>query len=123
MKFTKSHEWARREGDTVVIGISAHAQKELGDIVFVELPSVGHTITQFQQCGTVESTKTASELYSPVSGGVVEVNKELLNSPQWVNEDPYGKGWMIKVKITQEDEFNNLMAQDEYNEYLEQESH
>jgi glycine cleavage system H protein len=116
--FNKTHEWASIEGNTAVIGISAHAQQQLGDIVFVELPMLGLEFSQFDRCGTVESTKTASELYAPLSGRVVSVNDELAHNPQWVNEDPYGKGWMMKISLTDPSEKEKLMEEAAYKETL-----
>jgi len=121
LKYTKDHEWANIDGNAAVVGISDHAQKELGDIVFVELPKVGDSIKQFSQFGTVESTKAASELFSPLSGEVLEINEELINNPQWVNEDPQGKGWMIKIKIKDQEEASSLMDEAAYAKYVEEE--
>jgi glycine cleavage system H protein len=119
--FAKSHEWAKIEAHEAVIGISNYAQEQLGDIVFLELPKVGTKITQFSQFGTIESTKAASELYAPLSGEVIEVNTDLVNNPQWVNEDPFGRGWMIKIKIANAEEIKNLLDESSYKELIEKE--
>jgi glycine cleavage system H protein len=96
-RFSKSHEWVRTEGDTAVVGISDHAQNQLGDVIFVELPAVGTAVKAGDRFGTVESVKAASDLYSPVAGTVSEINDSLADAPEAVNTDPYGKGWMIKL--------------------------
>jgi glycine cleavage system H protein len=114
IKYHKEHTWAKAEGDTAVIGITDHAQDQLGDILYVELPGVGDEIKQDETFGTVESAKVASDLYAPVSGKVIEVNPELEDSPEKVNESPYGDGWMIKVKMTDSSELDNLMSNTEY---------
>jgi len=123
VKFAKSHEWARVEGDAVVVGITDYAQKQLGDIVFVDLPKAGTALVRAGQFGTVESTKAASELYAPVSGSVVEINKDLPLNPQWVNEDPMGKGWMIKIKISKVGELSDLMDETVYKDFVAKEAH
>lgn len=120
--FTKSHEWVKVEDDTGTAGITDYAQKQLGDVVFVELPKVGEEFSQFSQFGVVESTKAASELYIPLSGKVVEVNNELVDNPQWVNEDPFGKGWMIKIKIKELEEVKNLLDENAYKELIGKET-
>ncbi|GIM48205.1 glycine cleavage system protein GcvH [Collibacillus ludicampi] len=114
LKYTKEHEWVRVEGNRAYIGITDFAQSELGDVVFVELPEVGTEIEQNSTFGTVESVKTVSDLYVPVSGKVVEVNTELDDSPELVNEDPYGKGWMIVVEIKDAAELDALLTADQY---------
>lgn len=98
--YTPSHEWAKLDGDTAVLGITHFAQEQLGDITFVDLPAVGATLTQGEEMGSIESVKAASELYSPVSGSVLEVNAALEASPELVNQDPYGAGWMLKVRLS-----------------------
>src|SRR5438445_8091495 len=99
LKYTREHEWAKREGDRVRVGITAFAQEQLGDVVFVELPKVGARVTALKTFGVVESVKAVSDLFAPVSGEVVEVNAELATKPETVNADPYGQGWMIVVKV------------------------
>lgn len=121
VKFSKTHEWVKIQDNQATVGITDYAQGELGDVVFVELPAVGDKVTQFSNMGTVESTKIASELYAPVSGEVVEVNNELVNNPQLVNESPMDKGWMVKIKLTNPDEIDNLMSDEEYQQFIEQE--
>jgi len=123
LKFTRSHEWVKSEGDRATVGITDYAQSQLGDIVFIELPKIGEKIKQSAQLGTIESTKAASEIYTPLSGEVIEVNDELVNSPQLINESPYESGWMVKVKIADPAELNNLMDETAYKEYIEVESH
>jgi glycine cleavage system H protein len=97
--YTKTHEWARLEGEEAVIGITAFAQEQLGDITYVALPAVGASLTQGTEMGSIESVKAASDLYSPVSGGVLAVNDELADKPELINEDPFGRGWMLRVKL------------------------
>ena len=121
-RYTKEHEWTRLEDDLVVIGITDYAQDALGEIVYIELPSEGDEITKGNPFGAVESTKSVSDLYAPVSGEVVEVNETLLDSPEAINEDPYGEGWMIKVKPYDAGELQDLMDSDEYSEFVEKES-
>lgn len=120
-KFTKSHEWVKIEGDTATIGITDYAQNQLGDIVFIELSNIGDKLKKSSHFGTIESTKAASELYIPLSGEVIEINKELINSPQVINEDPFGKGWMIKVRLEDSSEEDNFLNRESYKEYLEAE--
>ena len=119
-KFTKSHEWISIEGDTATTGITDYAQSQLGDIVFIELPKVGERIKQSSQIGTIESTKAASELYASISGEVVQVNSDLVKSPQWINESPFDKGWIAKVKIENQAELDNLMDENVYKEFVEE---
>lgn len=117
MLFTKEHEWVEVKGSVATVGISAFAQKQLGDIVSIELPSVGSTFSQGQSFAIVDSMKASSDVYAPVSGEVVEVNKDLLNNPQWINEDPYGKGWIAKIKVSGADELKKLMKKEEYGKF------
>lgn len=118
LKYTKDHEWTKIEGDTVVIGITDFAQSALGDIVFVELPEVGKTLAAHQTFGVVESIKSVSDLYSPISGTVVEVNSGLQNTPELCNAEPYGSAWMIKVKLSNTQEVNSLLSASDYQNYL-----
>ncbi len=113
-KYSKSHEWIKVEGDTATIGITDHAQEELGDIVYVELPVVGRVLSEDDIFGTVESVKAVSELYSPLSGEVIEVNDTLSGSEATINEAPYENGWMIKVKLNNPAELDALMTADAY---------
>ncbi len=113
-RYTESHEWVRLEGDAMVCGITDHAQEELSDVVYVELPEVGASFNRGDQFGVIESVKAASDLYMPVSGEILAVNQELLNSPELVNKDPYGKGWMIKIKPSNPAEWDSLLTPEEY---------
>lgn len=124
LKFLKSHEWARVEGNgRVTVGISDHAQGLLGDLVYVELPEVGTTAKANEQIAVVESVKAASDVYSPVSGTIVEVNSALADKPETINEDAYGDGWMFVVEVSNSDELNELLDPDAYAEGLEDEDH
>ncbi|HJE19106.1 MAG TPA: glycine cleavage system protein GcvH [Aliicoccus persicus] len=115
-KYSKDHEWVKVDGNEVTIGITAFAQSELGDIVFVELPEVDDEVEVDESFGNVESVKTVSELYAPVSGKVVAVNEELEDSPELVNESPFESAWMIKVELSDESQLDNLMDADAYDE-------
>ncbi|HSP93311.1 MAG TPA: glycine cleavage system protein GcvH [Thermoanaerobaculia bacterium] len=121
LHYAASHEWVRVEGETGTIGITDHAQKELGEIVYLELPEVGHVFNAEDEFGTVESVKAVSELFTPVSGEVVEVNKGAIQEPGIVNDDPYGDGWLIKVKLSTDQEISKLMSAEKYAEYLKEE--
>jgi glycine cleavage system H protein len=121
-RYAKSHEYVHVEGETGTIGISDYAQKELGDVVFVELPQVGTQLEAGDELGSIESVKAVSELFSPVSGEVVEVNEALTEKPELVNTDPYGDGWMIRIKVSDATELDELMPADEYEEYIQKES-
>jgi glycine cleavage system H protein len=118
--FTKEHEWLRISGDTATIGISAHAQKELGDIVYIELPKPGTKFKSGESFGNVESVKAVSELFMPVSGEVIDINEELGASPEKINEDPYGAGWMIQIRLLNQDETSDLMSSEEYDEHTKE---
>ena len=120
-RYTASHEWVRIDGETGTVGITDHAQKELGEIVYLELPEVGHVFNAEEEFGTVESVKAVSELFTPVSGEVVEVNKAAVAEPGIVNDDPYGDGWLIKVKLSTDEEAGKLMTAERYAEYLSEE--
>jgi glycine cleavage system H protein len=119
LQYTKSHEWVRTEGDTATIGITDHAQDELGDVVFVELPGEGDTFGAGESFGTVESVKAVSDLYAPVGGEVVEVNSALEDAPEKINEDPYGEGWIVKLRTT---DTADLLSPGEYEEVIAEES-
>lgn len=123
LRYTKEHEWIRVEGNVGVVGITAFAQDQLGDVVFVEAPPVGKEYKQSAQFGVVESVKTVSDLYIPVTGKVVEVNKELEGSPELVNSDPYGAGWMIKVELTNPAEVSALLTAEQYADFVKGASH
>jgi glycine cleavage system H protein len=116
--YTKSHEYVRVEGGTGVVGITEYAQSQLGDVVFVELPPIGQSLSKGAEAATVESVKAASEVNAPVSGTVVDVNSALTDSPGLVNEDPSGKGWFLKIKLTDATELDNLMDEDAYRDFL-----
>ena len=120
LKFSKEHEWVLVDGEVALVGITEYAQEELGDVVYVELPEVGEKITKDDPFGSVESVKAVSDLFAPVSGTVVEVNDSLPDGPEVVNEDPYGDGWMIKVKMTDKEELKDLLDPEEYTEYIDQ---
>ena len=120
LRYSKEHEWVKVEDGKATIGITDFAQSELGDIVFVELPEVGDEISKDQPFGSVESVKTVSELYAPISGKVVAINEELLDNPEFVNESPYGNAWMITVELTSETEVEELMDADAYTALIEQ---
>jgi len=124
LKFMKSHEWARVEGDgKVTIGISDHAQGLLGDLVYVELPNVGDRVEAGTACAVVESVKAASDVYSPVTGKVVEVNTALSDKPETINEDAYGDGWIFVIEAEEPEQLNDLLGPDDYAELLEEEDH
>lgn len=113
-KYSKEHEWVKAEGNIATIGITSHAQSELGDIVYVELPKVGAKYNAMQEFGVVESVKTVSTLYCPVSGEVTEVNSALSSKPEIINDDPHGKGWMIKVKMSNPSDVGKLLSASDY---------
>ncbi|EPM0148993.1 glycine cleavage system protein GcvH, partial [Acinetobacter baumannii] len=114
LKYARTHEWVKIEGDLVITGITDHAQDELGDLVYVETPEVGSQVTAGEQAGVVESVKTASDIHAPVSGTVVEVNTDLEDDPDFVNEDPYGKGWIYKIKPDNIADVEKLLTNAEY---------
>jgi glycine cleavage system H protein len=119
LQYTKSHEWVRIEGDTATIGITDHAQDELGDVVFVELPDEGDTFDAGESFGTVESVKAVSDLYTPVGGEVTDVNSALEDAPENINEDPYGEGWIVKVRTSEQ---ADLLSPEEYEKVVAEES-
>ena len=123
LKYTREHEWAKLEADRVRIGITAYAQEQLGDVVFVELPKVGARVTASKGFGVVESVKAVSDLFAPVTGEVVEVNGELTQTPETVNQDPYGKGWMIVVTPSNKAEWDQLLTAQQYEDFLAQGDH
>ncbi len=123
LKYSKSHEWARDEGDgTVTVGITDHAQELLGDLVFLELPEVGTPVQAEGECAVVESVKAASDIYSPVTGEIIEVNQALADAPESINEDAYGAGWIFKVKLSDAAELNALLDADGYTEVAKAEA-
>lgn len=121
LRYTKDHEWIRLEGKQGTIGITDHAQEELGDVVYVELPAVGQQIQKSKSLGVVESVKAVSEIFSPVNGKVVEVNSALSGKPEQINQDPYGKAWMVKMEVADPSDLDNLMNAEEYKKYVQEE--
>jgi glycine cleavage system H protein len=121
-RYTKEHEWVSVNGETGTIGITNHAQGELGDIVYVDLPRVGTSVTQGKALGSVESVKAVSDVYSPVSGEVVEVNELLATSPEKLNEDPHGTAWLIRVRLSAQGEIKNLLSSTDYQTYIGEKS-
>ena len=122
-KYTKTHEWVRLEGATGILGITFYAQSELGDMVFVDLPEKGKALVAGEEMGTIESVKAVSEIYAPVSGEVVEVNEVLKDHPEKVNGDPYGEGWLVKVRVGNPKEAESLMTPDAYKSHVEEGGH
>jgi glycine cleavage system H protein len=118
LKYTKEHEWLRAEGNEAYIGITDYAQSELGEIVFVEVETVGETLEEGEVFGTVEAVKTVSDLFIPVSGEILEFNAELEDAPELVNDDPYGKGWMVKISIADASQLDNLLSAEAYKELI-----
>jgi glycine cleavage system H protein len=121
LSYTKDHEWVRLKGDQATIGITDHAQHQLGDVVYVELPKAGDTFESSEPFGSVESVKAVSEIYMPVSGAVIEVNEALNDAPEKVNEDPYGTGWMIVIKMDEPAKADSLLSAIEYEDYIKSE--
>ena len=115
LRYAKTHEWVRAEGDVAVVGITDHAQHELTDIVYVELPEIGARVEAGKECAVVESVKAASDIYAPVTGDIVAINEELSHAPELLNDDPYGKGWMFKVKVS---ELGELLSPDDYAHHI-----
>lgn len=120
LKYTREHEWVSIEGSVATIGITDHAQEQLGDVVFVELPSVGDRVEKADAFGVVESTKAVSDVYAPISGEVAEVNDDLPDNPELINEDPYGDGWMVKITLGDQADLEDLMTADEYRKFIEE---
>lgn len=118
LKYAKSHEWVRASGDTGTVGITDHAQAELTDIVFVELPAVGRKVKAGEACAVVESVKTASDIYSPVSGEIIEVNKAVVDDPALVNKEPHAAGWFYKIKLANAAELNALLSPEDYKKQI-----
>ena len=114
LKYTKDHEWLLLDGDVATVGVTDFAQSELGDIVYVEVETLDETLEKEEVFGTVEAVKTVSDLFMPISGDVIEFNEKLETNPEVVNEDPYGEGWMIKIRVSDENELNELLSSDEY---------
>lgn len=120
LKYTKEHEWVKVEGDIAIVGITDYAQTELGDIVFVEIETEGETLEQDETFGTVEAVKTVSDLFMPVGGEIIEKNEALDDEPEFVNKDPYGKGWMIKIKMSDATQLNTLLDAAEYKDIIDE---
>ena len=118
LRYSKEHEWVRLNGDTATIGITHFASEQLGDVVFVELPEKGSTVRQFSSLGVVESVKAASDLYAPISGEVIERNVKVIEKPELVNSEPYGNGWMIKVRLADKGELNQLLSPTDYRSHI-----
>jgi glycine cleavage system H protein len=123
LRYTREHEWAKQEGGRIRVGITAYAQEQLGDVVFVELPKVGAKVTAHQAFGVVESVKAVSDLFAPVSGEVAEANADLGQKPETVNQDPYGKGWMLVIAPSSAKEWEQLLTAAQYEEFLAQGGH
>jgi len=121
-RYTKEHEWIRAEGDSGVVGITHHAQQELGDIVYVDLPKVGARVEQGKSLGSVESVKAVSDIYSPVSGEIIEVNEALAQTPEKLNQDPHGGAWLVKIRLSAPDELKKLLSAADYHAYVGAES-
>ncbi|MBU8900076.1 glycine cleavage system protein GcvH [Corallococcus sp. H22C18031201] len=118
LKYTEEHEWARLQGSSAVVGVTDHAQGSLGDVVYVELPKVGATLTKGKQFGVIESTKAVSELYAPLSGKVLKVNSDLTDNPTDINTDPYGDGWILELELTDTQEVSGLLSAEAYADLL-----
>ena len=114
LKYTKDHEWVRMDGDIAIVGITAFAQGELGDIVYVEIETVGESLDREEVFGSIEAVKTVSDLFMPLSGEILELNEALEGNPELVNSDPYGEGWMVKIKVSNPSELNELLGADDY---------
>ncbi len=121
LKYTKEHEWVKVEKNQAIIGITDYAQDSLGEVVYVELPQEGNQVTKSEPFGVVESVKAVSDLYAPVSGGITEVNDAIIDTPEAINEDPYGDAWLIKVELSNKDEIDELLSADEYVKFIEEE--
>ena len=120
LKYTEEHEWARKDGDTVVVGITDYAQGELGDVVYLDLPAVGEHFEKNDAFGSIEAVKAAADLYMPLSGEIVEINESLPDEPETINKDPYGAGWMIKIKIDNEEDYDNMLDSGGYATHIGQ---
>jgi glycine cleavage system H protein len=120
LKYTKEHEWARIEGNQATVGITDYAQSELGDVVYLDLPAIGTHFGQNDAFGSIEAVKAASDLYIPMSGEIIEINQALQDAPETINQDPYGKGWMVKIKIDDASELENLLDEDNYQQLIGQ---
>lgn len=122
LKYSREHEWVRVEGDVAYIGITDHAQEQLGEIVYLELPSKGEKLDKEEAFGVVESTKAVSDIYAPLTGEVLEINSELVGEPQRINKDPYEDGWLVKIRIADKKEMEELLSAAEYSDFLKEEA-
>ena len=118
LKYTKEHEWIKIDGDEAIVGITDYAQSELGDIVFVELPNIGDKFIKDDTIGTIEAVKTVADIFSPVNGSIIAVNDEIEDNPEYVNSDPYSKGWLVKIKLEKESSLDSLLSSDEYSSII-----
>jgi glycine cleavage system H protein len=121
LRYSKEHEWVRVEGDIAAVGITDHAQEQLGDLVYLDLPKVGTSVHQFEKLGEIESVKAVSDLFSPVSGEVTERNEEAVKAPELVNQDPYGRGWLVRLSLSDASEVDKLLTADQYEELVARE--
>ena len=119
LRYTREHEWVALQGDIATVGITDHAQEQLGDVVYVELPGAGDRVSKAEPFGVVESTKAVSDVYAPISGEVAEINDDLPDNPELVNEDPYGDGWLVKIRVADPGELDDLMSAAEYRAFVE----
>jgi len=118
LKFSKDHEWVKSKGDIAIIGVSDYAQKEMGDVVYIELPEEGNTLSEGDACSNIESVKAVNDIFTPVSGKILAINTSLEDSPENVNKDPYGSGWIFKIELSNPKELDDLLSSDQYEEYL-----
>ena len=118
LKYTKEHEWVKIDGDEAVIGVTDYAQSELGDIIFIELPSIGDIFQEDDVIGTIEAVKTVADIFSPLAGKIIEINNEIENNPEFANSDPYNKGWLVKMKCTDKTSIENLLDSKEYSDII-----
>mgnify|MGYP001098187744 CR=1 FL=1 len=123
LKYTKTHEWIKIDGEIAIVGVTDFAQTQMGDIVFVDLPKIGIKVEKEKQACVVESVKSAFDIYSPITGEIIEVNNDLSNDPAKINQEPYGNGWIFKIKILNPSEVNDLMSYSEYEEFVKTQSH
>lgn len=118
LKYTEDHEWVKVDGDTATVGITDHAQSELGDIIFIEFPEINDFVDRMEPFGTIEAVKTVADLFAPLNGKIVEINEALEDSPELVNSDPYGKGWIVKVSVDKLDQLNDLLSSESYENHI-----
>lgn len=120
-RYSREHEWVKVENDLCTVGITEYAQKELGEVVFVDLPEVGHLVNAHDELGSIESVKAVAEVYSPVAGEVVEINEALRDDPQAINDDPHGEGWLVRIRYSSSSDFDDLMSAEDYENFLREE--